>query len=62
MTILLFNFLRGKREDLKEMWATGGFAAPALDEMAIRNAAAQGAASVLEDILTIDAESFRGEE
>lgn len=47
---------------MKEMWALGNFAAPSLDEMAIRNAAAQGYCSALEDVLSIDEMTFRGEE
>jgi len=36
------------------MWAIGSFSAPSLDEMAIRNAAAQGAASAYNDFLNIE--------
>lgn len=53
-TKLLWVFLRKRREELKEQWASGFFAGPSFDEMSIRNAAAQGAASVLEEILTVD--------
>lgn len=59
VTSLLFNFLDSRREELKEMWASGNFSAPSLDEMAIRNAAAQGASSILSDILNLDSDSFR---
>lgn len=47
---------------MKEMWANGGFAAPNVEEMAIRNAAAQGYCSALDDVLSIDEMTFRGEE
>ena len=47
---------------MKEMWASGGFAAPSVEEMAIRSAAAQGYCSALDDVLSIDEMTFRGEE
>ena len=53
--------LSNKREGLKEQWATGGLASPRTDEMAIQSAAAQGACSVLEDILSIDFVELNGE-
>jgi len=60
VTEALLTYLHNKREDLKEMWADGAFAAPSTDEMAIRNAAAQGAASVLDDLLNLDEVTLRG--
>ena len=62
VTEQLFRYLEKKRDELKEAWATGAFAAPTIEEMAIRNAAAQGAASVLEEVLTLDVTSFSEEE
>lgn len=56
----LFNFLRSKRDGLKEMWAGGGFAAPSIEEMVIRDAAAQSACSILQEILTLDEVELRG--
>jgi len=44
-----------------ELWAEGEFAGPSVEEMAIRNAAAQGAASILAEILTLDETSFSEE-
>lgn len=57
----LFKYLQDKREELKEMWANGNFSGPSIEEMAIRSAGAQGAASVLEEILTLDSDSFKEE-
>ena len=54
VTIKVLAHLRERRDDLKEMWASGNLASPNLDEMAIKNAAAQGACSVLNDLLNID--------
>lgn len=42
------------------MWATGAFAGPSLEEIAIRNAAAQGAASAYARLLTIDHVELQG--
>jgi hypothetical protein len=61
VTRQLFTYLKEKREELKELWATGGLAGPTLEEMAIKNAAAQGATSVLDDILSIDVDTFKEE-
>ena len=60
VTELLLTYLSRKKQDLMEDWADGRFAAPSLDEMAIRNAAAQGAVSILSDILNIDHVTLRG--
>jgi hypothetical protein len=54
VTIRLFQYLRDRREDLKELWAGGGLSGPTIEETVIRNAAAQGATSILEDILSIE--------
>jgi hypothetical protein len=50
----LFKYLRGKKEDLKELWATGALTYPTMEETVIQNAAAQGAVSVLDQILTLE--------
>ena len=54
ITMLVMANLEQRRNDLKELWASGGLASPRMDEMAIKNAAAQGACSIIEDILGID--------
>ena len=56
----VFRHLTNLRNSLKDQWAEGNFAAPSLDEMAIRNAAAQGAASAYQEILTLDEVALRG--
>lgn len=61
-TQALLKHLQSERERMKEMWASGGFAAPSVEEMAIRSAAAQGYCSALDDVLSIDEITFRGEE
>lgn len=61
-TQALLKYLKSERDRMKEMWAGGAFAAPSIEEMAIRNAAAQGYCSALDDVLTIDEMTFRGEE
>jgi hypothetical protein len=58
VTKQLFGYLWGKREELKEVWATGGLSAPTIEELAIRNASAVGAVSVLEEILSVDDTTF----
>lgn len=58
ITTQLFQYLKEKRLALMELWATGGIAGPTIEETAIRNAAAQGAVSVLEEIGTLDVNSF----
>lgn len=58
VTKQLFRYFRDKRDELKELWATGGLAGPSYEETVIRNTAAQGATSVLEEILSIDVSSL----
>lgn len=60
MTQQVLNLLKIRRNSLKDMWADGAFAGPSFQEMTIRNAAAQGAASTLQDILDIDYLSLQG--
>lgn len=55
VTVQFLKYLSGKREELKENWATGGFTGPSLEETAIRNAGAVGAVSVLDEIISLDA-------
>ena len=54
----ILTHLSRRREELKELWASGGLASPNLDEMAIKNAAAQGACSILNDLLSISWEEL----
>ena len=54
----ILTHLLHRKEEIKELWATGGLASPNLDEMAIKNAAAQGACSVYDDILNISYEEL----
>ena len=58
ITKQLFAYFADKRNELMELWASGGLAAPTVEECALRNAAAQGAASVLYDVLSLDSDSF----
>ena len=58
----LLRYFKERREDLKELWATGGLMGPSMEETVIRNAAAQGAVSILEEMLNLDAQAFNTEE
>jgi len=57
----LFQWASDKREELKDAWAGGAFMGPSIEECTIRNAAAQGAASILNDILNISYEEFNND-
>jgi hypothetical protein len=48
------RYLAIRREELKESWAQGDLAAPSIEEFAIQQAAAQGACSIIQDILGIE--------
>lgn len=61
MTALLLKWVQERREGLMEKWASGGFMGPNIEECAIRNASALGAASILDDLLNISHEDFRNE-
>lgn len=52
------QWLHSKREDLKEDWANGNFTASVGNEMLVRNAAATGACSILNDLLNISYEEL----
>lgn len=43
-----------RRNDLMEIWASGGFSAAFTTEMAVKNAGATGACSVFADIQELD--------
>lgn len=53
--------LKERLDSRKEMWASGYFAGPSFEELAIRNSAAQGACSAYQDILNIDYQSLNGD-
>ena len=56
------DLLKERLASRKEMWASGYFAGPSFEELAIRNSAAQGACSAYEDILNIDYQALNGED
>jgi hypothetical protein len=49
------------REGLKEKWAMGDFSAAFNTEMAVKNAGATGACSMIKDILDFDVEDIYGD-
>lgn len=53
-----FKYLTSKKQELMDTWATGGLTGPSIEETVIRNAAAQGATSMIEEILTLDNDSL----
>ena len=58
VTEFLFLWAFKKREGLKEDWASGAFSDPSFElAMAIKNAGATGACSILKDLLDLDYES-----
>ena len=58
VTEFLFLWALKKRESLKEDWAQGSFSDPSFElAMAIKNAGATGACSILKDLLDLDYES-----
>jgi hypothetical protein len=61
VTDLLLRWANEKKETLKEQWASGGFMGPSFDECVVRNAAAQGAISILDDLLNISYEEFNND-
>lgn len=61
VTALLLKWVSEKREELKDQWARGAFMGPTFNECAVRNAAAQGAASILDDLLNISYEEFNND-
>ena len=53
VTKLLRDYLHQEREARKEMWANGGFAAPSVEELAIRQSAAHGYCDALREVLDL---------
>ena len=61
VTLQLFQLLRQKREDLKELWANGHFSAAFDTEMMVKNAGATGAASAYQEVLSLEASDIFGD-
>lgn len=51
VTILQRDWAHRKREALKETWADGNFSAAFTVEMAVKNAGATGACSILKEVI-----------
>lgn len=58
MTQAFFKKLIEHREELKESWAAGSFTAAFDVEMAVKNAAATGACSMIQEILNYTSEDL----
>lgn len=58
VTALLFKYLEDKREDIKELWAHGSFNMATPYRSTIENASAQGACTLIDEILTLDSNIF----
>lgn len=59
VTRMLRAYLSMKREDLKELWASGAFSASLETEMIAKNAGATGACSAYQDILDMDYQKLK---
>lgn len=62
MTIHLLQWVRERRENLKESWANGEFTAAFDIEMMAKNAGATGAASAYSEVLNIDSSDLFGDD
>lgn len=59
MTEALFKYLLGKREELKEEWATGRFVSPDPVASARDNALAHATTGVIKELLELDSLDLR---
>lgn len=62
MTQQVFLHFRAQRESLKEQWANGAFSAAFKVEMAVKNAGATGACSIIQDLLELSPDDIFGDE